>query len=140
MSFSFFSSAIYLIFFNDTATTEIYTYGHTLSLHDALPILEDRTSIPCRLIMSRILKSGSPILMWRALASSLRAMAQPSLLDRTMTGTRRNFGSKTRSLLTYKLLTSTIAWVMGARLSLIAEDVCQHDAPYLRLFAGVLLG
>src|SRR3546814_8143518 len=26
-------------FFNDTATTEIYTYLHTLSLHDALPIL-----------------------------------------------------------------------------------------------------
>src|SRR3546814_10121709 len=25
-------------FFYDTATTEIYTYGHTLSLHDALPI------------------------------------------------------------------------------------------------------
>src|SRR3546814_19260314 len=25
-------------FFNDTATTEIYTYGHTLSLRDALPI------------------------------------------------------------------------------------------------------
>src|SRR3546814_21133995 len=24
--------------FNDTATTEIYTYGHTLSLPDALPI------------------------------------------------------------------------------------------------------
>src|SRR3546814_4623037 len=28
----------YLFFFNDTATTEIYTYCHTLSLHDALPI------------------------------------------------------------------------------------------------------
>src|SRR3546814_7834263 len=27
-------------FFNDTATTEIYTYGHTLSLHDALPIYQ----------------------------------------------------------------------------------------------------
>src|SRR3546814_12391101 len=27
-----------LFFFNDTATTEIYTYWHTLSLHDALPI------------------------------------------------------------------------------------------------------
>src|SRR5213594_5245469 len=26
-------------FFNDTATTEIYTSVHTLSLHDALPIL-----------------------------------------------------------------------------------------------------
>src|SRR3546814_15068013 len=25
-------------FFNYTATTEVYTYGHTLSLHDALPI------------------------------------------------------------------------------------------------------
>src|SRR3546814_9786266 len=29
----------FAFFFNDTATTEIYTYGHTLSLPDALPIL-----------------------------------------------------------------------------------------------------
>src|SRR3546814_14171210 len=29
---------IFCLFFNDTATTEIYTYWHTLSLHDALPI------------------------------------------------------------------------------------------------------
>src|SRR3546814_348540 len=29
---------LFCFFFNDTATTEIYTYGHTLSLHDALPI------------------------------------------------------------------------------------------------------
>src|SRR3546814_5332154 len=28
----------YIFFLYDTATTEIYTYGHTLSLHDALPI------------------------------------------------------------------------------------------------------
>src|SRR3546814_14195239 len=27
-----------VFFFIDTATTEIYTYFHTLSLHDALPI------------------------------------------------------------------------------------------------------
>src|SRR3546814_10855561 len=27
-----------LFFFNDPATTESYTYGHTLALHDALPI------------------------------------------------------------------------------------------------------
>src|SRR3546814_17978542 len=26
------------VFFTDTATTDIYTYGHTLALHDALPI------------------------------------------------------------------------------------------------------
>src|SRR3546814_16433688 len=31
-------SSNFVFFFNDTATTEIYTYGHTLSLHDALPI------------------------------------------------------------------------------------------------------
>src|SRR3546814_15521336 len=30
------------VFFNDTATTAIYTYGNTLSLHDALPIFGDR--------------------------------------------------------------------------------------------------
>src|SRR3546814_558922 len=35
MSASFTSK---LFLFNDTATTEIYTYLHTLSLHDALPI------------------------------------------------------------------------------------------------------
>src|SRR3546814_15228923 len=29
-----------LFCFNDTATTEIYTDGHTLSLHDALPIFD----------------------------------------------------------------------------------------------------
>ena len=27
---------LWMFFFNDTATTEIYTSGHTLSLHDAL--------------------------------------------------------------------------------------------------------
>src|SRR3546814_12384140 len=31
-------SVYIFFFFNETATTEIYTYGHTLSLHDALPI------------------------------------------------------------------------------------------------------
>src|SRR3546814_7473097 len=30
-----------LFIFNDTVTTEIYTYLHTLSLHDALPIFYD---------------------------------------------------------------------------------------------------
>src|SRR5210317_1539434 len=31
-------SLLQFFFFNDTATTEIYTLSHTLSLHDALPI------------------------------------------------------------------------------------------------------
>src|SRR5210317_1838729 len=31
-------TTVHLFFFNDTATTEIYTLSYTLSLHDALPI------------------------------------------------------------------------------------------------------
>src|SRR3546814_16067818 len=38
-------SCLFVCFFvNETATTEIYTYGHTLSLHDALPIVADYQS------------------------------------------------------------------------------------------------
>src|SRR3546814_14939829 len=33
---------IFKFFFKDTATPEIYTYCHTLSLHDALPICHRR--------------------------------------------------------------------------------------------------
>src|SRR5213075_3588726 len=36
----------FVFFFNDTATTEIYTTRHTLSLHDALPI--SSSSLRCR--------------------------------------------------------------------------------------------
>src|SRR3546814_18607420 len=38
---------IYFIcfFFNESSTTEIYTYLHTLSLHDALPIFSVRVAI-----------------------------------------------------------------------------------------------
>src|SRR3546814_7004184 len=32
----------FVFFFHDTATTEMYTYLHTLSLHDALPIWRAR--------------------------------------------------------------------------------------------------
>src|SRR3546814_498745 len=35
-----FSESCWFFFFNYAATPEIYTYGHTLSLHDALPICE----------------------------------------------------------------------------------------------------
>src|SRR3546814_6910931 len=38
------SSCCLFFFFNDTSTTEIYTYLHTLSLHDALPICHGRGS------------------------------------------------------------------------------------------------
>ena len=36
---------------NDTATTEIYTTEHTLSLHDALPIFAAAVSLGVRALM-----------------------------------------------------------------------------------------
>src|SRR3546814_5759761 len=39
-----------VFFFNDTATTEIYTYLHTLSLHDALPIYRQHLLGICRVV------------------------------------------------------------------------------------------
>src|SRR3546814_11094126 len=35
---------IFFFFFNDTSTTESYTYCHTLPLHDALPISERKAN------------------------------------------------------------------------------------------------
>src|SRR3546814_18003950 len=37
-------------FVKETATTDIYTYCHTLSLHDALPICRSDRRLTCRLI------------------------------------------------------------------------------------------
>src|SRR3546814_6077710 len=37
-----------IFFFKDTAPTEIYPYGPTLSLHDALPIYLQRTGLAAR--------------------------------------------------------------------------------------------
>src|SRR5881394_135726 len=42
-------------FFNDTATTEIYTGWYTLSLHDALPIAGDRVQIGQHLVHAAVL-------------------------------------------------------------------------------------
>src|SRR3546814_14040782 len=55
-----------LIFFfvNDTATTEIYTYLHTLSLHDALPIstITSKSSNVCAWTLSRVDSICFPLL------------------------------------------------------------------------------
>src|SRR3546814_15119570 len=63
-------------FFNDTATTEIYTYRHTLSLHDALPISRPATApraarIGCR---RRSRSRGS----FRACEAGSRSASAPS--------------------------------------------------------------
>src|SRR6058998_997425 len=47
------SLMLVFFFFNDTATTEIYTVMNTLSLHDALPICVDRARRRLRLARAR---------------------------------------------------------------------------------------
>ena len=61
--------------------------------------------------MSLILKNGIPIFMPNALASLLRAMAQPSLFDSTMTGRPFSSGRNRRSHDTKKLLQSARAYM-----------------------------
>src|SRR2546428_2211885 len=48
------SSCSFFFFFNDTATTEIYT----LSLHDALPILDIRLAVECHRVGKDIVIAG----------------------------------------------------------------------------------
>src|SRR5260370_19512719 len=56
----------FLFFFNDTATTEIYT----LSLHDALPILGLATCITAPLFWNvLLLKVGAPPAPWKLMRS-----------------------------------------------------------------------
>src|SRR3546814_12422665 len=47
--------SLLFFFFNDTATTEIYTYLHPLSLHAALPIV---VAVAVGMLLSHGLKSG----------------------------------------------------------------------------------
>src|SRR3546814_18700518 len=75
-------------FFNDTAPTDIYTYGHPLSLHDALPI-----SNPLRSsgdLMSPPPGSGRRTLDVRAQLSRLGTSLMPNLfvvvVETTSTG------------------------------------------------------
>src|SRR5580698_11404104 len=55
-------SVFLVFFFNDTATTEIYT----LSLHDALPILPARPSTSSRCAGVQLRRRSSPLKIGRA--------------------------------------------------------------------------
>ena len=48
---------------NDTATTEIYTVSHTLSLHDALPILAGLAGVMAGPILSVQVGMGEQVLI-----------------------------------------------------------------------------
>ena len=66
---------------NDTATTEIYTVEHTLSLHDALP------SSPTA--AGRGQSSGEPAQRWELIPGAAARQARSFLLVKCIAGERR---------------------------------------------------
>src|SRR3546814_13385705 len=68
-------------FFNDTAPTEIYTYGPTLSLHDALPISGPRwTTAVMRLRSSRAGTCRMYVSRLSGLQRRVKSVGQPRQL------------------------------------------------------------
>src|SRR3546814_12498037 len=55
----------FFFFFNVTATTEIYTYLHTLSLHDALPIADPASGATTHLLELEIARALTPLTLKR---------------------------------------------------------------------------
>src|SRR3546814_20487598 len=68
--------------FNDTSLTEIYTYCHTLALHDALPIYTvspippatPAATAPCRQAVRRVAAAAAP---WARPAAGSSVPAPP---------------------------------------------------------------
>src|SRR3546814_7262157 len=60
--------------FKDTATTEIYTYWHTLALHDALPICCCRRQRPAPALARFPLKSAARTRRWKSLLPRTRSV------------------------------------------------------------------
>src|SRR3546814_6678700 len=71
---------MFSFFFNDTATTEIYTYVHTLSLPDALPIWRrgrfSHTPIPLALAVSETAMARTGVCLTRFMQRGLALATQ----------------------------------------------------------------
>src|SRR6266496_6381225 len=86
------SSSFVFFFFNDTATTEIYT----LSLHDALPICDHR-STGCRPSETPRPTSGGRSEEHTSELQSRRDLVCRLLLEKKKKGQRRSYRRKERS-------------------------------------------
>src|SRR2546430_9577850 len=71
------SHLVPFFFFNDTATTEIYT----LSLHDALPIFDtsDAVFVVAPAFIVGVMKRPYRVVVWRADGSLLQADVSPAV-------------------------------------------------------------
>src|SRR3712207_8667380 len=104
---------LFVIFFNDTATTEIYT----LSLHDALPICSAITGISCRGNWARVQYS----LMIGSTCSSMNARTRCSV-SRDRTSTRLN---SSHANISYAVLCLKKKTIFECSFSLCSYRVCQ---------------
>src|SRR3546814_379456 len=103
---------MYIFFFNDTATTEIYTYGHTLSLHDALPItwsdIASRTVADVGSLPSAIVRT-----------TMSRSVTMPTSLSPSPTGRAPMFSSRLLRAASATLAAGLITSTSGVITSLI---------------------
>ena len=105
--------------------------------------LEENTRTPPRQQVSLILNQGSPMWMPSALASAVRAMAQPSLLDSTITGTalrrgRRRARRSNRSCCRRSARATSACRPCSPPYGAAARvDAARYDAPDLDASIGV---
>src|SRR3546814_19729903 len=101
-------------FLNETATTEIYTYCHTLSLHDALPIL---TLIPHSVIIRRLmsdtmrLSHEAPVVMRSAPTISSSPIRPPHAPLRSSRSLSRDTPLRSPSLTLFSFPLSPPPWL-----------------------------
>src|SRR3546814_15326041 len=82
---------LYIFFYNDPATTEIYTYGHTLALPDALPIAEVAQTVINRYATAAMRHADCAALIIPSLPEYMRASEIVGRLDGVLlTGTPSN--------------------------------------------------
>src|SRR3546814_12880632 len=90
-----YTSNLYIFFVNDTATTEIYTYLHTLSLHDALPIYGPQArerGLALRMVPSSQVIHSDPHLLERILGNLLSNAVRYTSEGSILLGCRRCHG------------------------------------------------
>src|SRR3546814_16889438 len=86
------SYSIWCFFFNYTATTEIYTYGHTLSLHDALPISAG-AAMAAMAMAGAIMRQAAPLRLPLSLGFT------PPLFNQKLCGRSEEHTSELQSLM-----------------------------------------
>src|SRR6058998_3588452 len=128
---------VLFFFFNDTATTEIYTVMNTLSLHDALPICDIHVQPRAKNVVVRYRIDGIlqdkihiPHQLHQSFVSRLKIMAEMDISERRRPQDGR-ITVKTPSRVV-DLRISTLPTISGEK---IVMRMLDRNAPVLRIEA-----